>query len=32
VSTMPTGLLAAFSKEDILDLMAYLRDLKAHHH
>lgn len=32
VSTMPTGLLGAFSKDDILDLMAYLRDVKAHHH
>jgi putative heme-binding domain-containing protein len=32
VSTMPTGLLGAFSKEDILDLMAYLRDVKVHQH
>lgn len=32
VSTMPTGLLASFSKDDILDLMAYLRDIKAHKH
>jgi putative heme-binding domain-containing protein len=32
VSTMPTGLLGAFSKDDILDLMAYLRGVKAHHH
>lgn len=32
VSTMPTGLLGAFSKDDILDLMAYLRGVKVHQH
>ena len=29
LSTMPTGLLSSYSREDILDLMAYARSLKA---